>query len=55
MRQNLIFSITAAAALLLAGLPSWAEEEMNPAAMAMALQQASLPLEKATKVNEREK
>ena len=54
MRQNLIFSIAAAAALLLAGSPSWAEEEMNPAAMAKALQQASLPLEKATKVSERE-
>ena len=47
MRQNLIFSIAAAAALLLAGSSSWAEEEMNPAAMAKALQQASLPLEKA--------
>ena len=54
MRQNLIFSIGAAAALLLAGLPSWAEEEMNPAAMAKALQQASLPLEKAARVSERE-
>ena len=54
MRQNLIFSIAAAAALLLAGSSSWAEEEMNPAAMAKALQQASLPLEKATKVSERE-
>jgi hypothetical protein len=54
MRQNLIFSIAAAAALLLAGLPSWAEGEMNPAAMAKALQQASLPLEKALKVSERE-
>ncbi len=54
MRQNLIFSIAAAAALLLAGSPSWAEEEMNPAAMAKALQQSSLPLEKATKVSERE-
>ena len=44
MRQNLIVSIAAAAALLLAGSSSWAEEEMNPAAMAKALQQASLPL-----------
>ena len=33
MRHNLIFSIAAAAALLLAAPPSWAEEEMNPAAM----------------------
>jgi hypothetical protein len=54
MRQNLIVSIAAAAALLLAGSSSWAEEEMNPAAMAKALQQASLPLEKATKLSERE-
>ena len=54
MRQNLIFSIAAAAALLFAGSSAWAEEEMNPAAMAKALQQASLPLEKATKVSERE-
>ena len=54
MRQNLVFTLTAAAALLFAGAPSWAEEEMNPAAMAKALQQASLPLEKATKVSERE-
>jgi hypothetical protein len=54
MRQNLIVSIAAAAALLVAGSSSWAEEEMNPAAMAKALQQASLPLEKALKVSERE-
>ena len=55
MRQNRIFTIAAAAAaLLLAGSPSWAEEEMNPAAMAKALQQARLPLENATKVSERE-
>ena len=54
MRQNLIISIAAAAALLLAGSSAWAEEEMNPPAMAKALQQASLPLEKATKVSERE-
>jgi hypothetical protein len=54
MQQNRIFGIATAAALLLAGLPSWAEEEMNPAAMAKALSQASLPLEKAIKVSERE-
>src|SRR5258708_33250916 len=54
MRQKFVSPITAAAALLFAGAPSWAEEEMNPAAMAKALQQASLPLEKATKVSERE-
>lgn len=54
MRQNLTISIAAVAALLLAGLPAWAEDEMNPAAMATALQQANLPLEKATKLSERE-
>jgi hypothetical protein len=54
MRQNLIVSIAAAAALLLAGSVAWAEDEMNPAAMAKALQQASLPLEKATALSERE-
>jgi hypothetical protein len=53
MRHNLIFSIAAAAALLLAGPPSWAEE-MNPAAMAKALPQASVALENATRVSERE-
>jgi hypothetical protein len=54
MRHNLIFSIAAAAALLLAGPPSWAEEEMNPAAMAKALPQASVSLENATRVSDRE-
>lgn len=54
MRLNILLGITAVCALLLGGLPIQAEEEMNPAAMAKALQQASLPLEKATKLNERE-
>ncbi len=54
MRLNILFSVAAACALLLGGLPIQAEEEMNPAAMAKALQEASLPLEKATKLNERE-
>jgi len=53
MRQTSIVAI-AAAALLLTASPSWAEDELNPAAMAKALHQASLPLEKATKVSERE-
>jgi hypothetical protein len=53
MRQTSIVAI-AAAALLLTASPSWAEDELNPAAMAKALDQASLPLEKATKVSERE-
>ena len=54
MRLNMLVSIAAASALLVGGLSAQAEEEMNPAAMAKALQQASLPLEKATKLNERE-
>jgi hypothetical protein len=53
MRSGTIFSIVTAAAVLFAGSFSWAEE-MNPQAMAKALQQASLPLEKATKLSERE-
>jgi len=35
-------------------VPSWAEGDMDVVAMAKALQQASVPLEKATKLNERE-
>ena len=54
MRPGSIFTIVTAAAVLLAGSSSWAEDEMNPQAMAKALQQASLPLEKATKLTERE-
>ena len=54
MRHKLIFNIAAATALLLAGPPAWAEEEMNPAAMAKALQQSNLPLEKAARLSERE-
>jgi hypothetical protein len=53
MGRYATFSIAAAAALLLGGLLAQADE-MNPAAMAKALQQASLPLEKATKLSERE-
>lgn len=53
MGRYATFSIAAAAALLLGGLLARAEE-MDPAAMAKALQQASLPLEKATKLSERE-
>jgi hypothetical protein len=34
--------------------PAWAEGDMDVAAMAKALQEASLPLEKATKLSERE-
>jgi len=54
MRQNLIFSIAAAAALLLAGTPSWAEEEMNPAAMAKALPEASVLLDQGLKASARD-
>jgi hypothetical protein len=46
--------IALASILSLIGSTSWAEGEMNPAAMAKALSQASLPLEKACKVSERE-
>jgi hypothetical protein len=54
MRRTSIFSIATAAAVLLGGVSAWAEEDMDPAAMAKALQQASVQLEKATKVGERE-
>src|SRR5215468_5293402 len=52
--RNSIIGIAAATVLVLGGLSARAEEDMNPAAMAKALQQASVPLEKATKLNERE-
>lgn len=54
MRQNLIFSIAAAAALLFAGLSSRAEEEMNPAAMAKALPEASVLLDQGLKASARD-
>src|SRR5215475_15628525 len=54
MRRNSIFSIATAAAVLLGGVSAWAGDDMNPAAMAKALPQASVALEKATKVSERE-
>ncbi|HYX02668.1 MAG TPA: hypothetical protein VE963_11300, partial [Reyranella sp.] len=54
MRRTSIISIATAAAVLLGGVWAWAGEDMNPAAMAKALQQASVNLEKATKVSERE-
>jgi len=52
--MKLALSIAVASILSLVAAPSWAEEEFNPTAMAKALTQASLPLEKATKVSERE-
>jgi hypothetical protein len=54
MRHHSILSIAAAAVLLLGGTSARAEDELNPAAMAKALPQASVPLERATKVSERE-
>ena len=54
MRHNLIFSIAAAAALLFAGSSSWAEEEMNPAAMAKALPEASVLLDQGLKASARD-
>jgi len=54
MKRSLLFSLAAAVAVLAASTSSWAEEDLNPGAMAKALQQASLPLEKATKLSERE-
>jgi hypothetical protein len=54
MRHNLIFSIAAAAALLLAGPSTWAEEEMNPAAMAKALPAASVMLDQGLKASARD-
>ena len=54
MQRKSILAASAAAVVLLAGPGAWAEEEMNAAAMAKALQQVSLTLETATKVSERE-
>src|SRR5260370_18908121 len=52
--MKLALSIVIAGILSLLAAPSWAEEDFNPAAMAKALQQPSLPLEKGLKVSERE-
>jgi hypothetical protein len=54
MKGHSIFGVVVAAALLLGGVPARAEEEMNPAALAKELQPASVPLEKAMKLTERE-
>ena len=54
MRQKLILSIAAAAALLLTGLSSWAEEGMDPAAMAKALPEASVMLDQGLKASARD-
>jgi hypothetical protein len=48
------FSLAIAAAVLLGGVAARADEELNPAVMARALQQARLPLEQAAKLSERE-
>ena len=52
VRRSLIFSIASAGLLALAGWSSWAEEEMDPAAMAAALTQASVTLERGLKAGE---
>lgn len=52
--MKLVLAVVAAGILSLVATPSWAEGELNPVAMAKALSQASLPLEKACKVSERE-
>ena len=53
MMRPFLSSLIIATALLLGG-PSWAEGDLDPAAMSKALQQTSLPLEKGLKVSERE-
>lgn len=52
--MRIALAIAVASILSLVAASSWAEEDFNPAAMAKALQQASLPLEKGLKVSERE-
>jgi hypothetical protein len=53
--MRLAIAIAVASILSLVAAPSWAEEEdFNPAAMAKVLPKASLPLERALKVSERE-
>lgn len=53
MTRPFLSSLAIATALLLGG-PSWAEGDLDPAPMAKALQQTTLPLEKGLKVTERE-
>jgi hypothetical protein len=52
--MKLVLAVVVAGILSLVATPSWAEDELDPVAMAKALSQASLPLEKACKVSERE-
>jgi hypothetical protein len=54
MWKNVTIAVVAASILAIAGLPSWAEDHDDLATLAKALPQASLPLEKACKVSERE-
>jgi len=54
MWKNVTIAAVAASILAIVGLPSWAEGHDDPAALAKALPQASLPLEKACKVSDRE-
>lgn len=51
-RRNLILSIATAGLLVFAGWSTRAEEEMNPAALAKALPQASIMLEQGLKASE---
>jgi hypothetical protein len=53
MRHHLLSGLAAATALLLVG-PSWAAGDLDPAAMAKALREASVPLGQAIKASERQ-
>src|SRR5260221_172799 len=52
--MKLAFTIVVAAILSLVGLTAWAEGEMNPAALAKALPQATVTLDQALKASERQ-
>jgi hypothetical protein len=54
MQRRSIWGIAATAALLLSGLPAYAEEEMDPAAMAKALTEASVSLDQGLKASTRD-
>lgn len=54
MRKLLVVGVIAAGMLAGIGLPSRAEEGTNPAALAKALKEASVPLEKGLKASERQ-
>jgi hypothetical protein len=52
VRRNMIFGMASAGLLILAGWSSYAEEEMDPAALAKVLPQASVTLEHGLKAGE---